>query len=699
MLTDNEVKAEPIDDTVEKIKKWKKESDTHLGGWLKEAEECYDMVSGNQWKAEDKSQVESVLGRTAVCYNRTTPVIDAVSGAEISNRQEVRYIPRTPGDSKVNEVLTAASKWIREGCNAEDEESDAFYDALVCGLGWTETRLDYQDEPDGKILVERVDPMTVRYDPSAKKRNLTDKKWILKESWLDKDEIKALWPDKIDEIAPSSMWADDKPEEHDATLAWLYEKDATGYDKRSSKYRVMHAEWFESETYYRVQSPDSGQLIELDKEKFEKLEGVYAQAGMPLQSVKQTRKKYKQAFVCGDVLLEEKDSPSKKCFTLNAITAKRDRNKNIWFGLVRPMMDPQRFANKFFSQILHIVNSNAKGGLMVEEGAVTNMRKFEEEWAKADSIVKFKDGALGRGSVQPKPTPAYPATPEKMMEFSIASIRDVTGVNLELMGLADRQQAGILEQERKQSGMVILSSLFDSLRHYRKEQGKVMAYYITEYISDGRLIRITGEEGEAYIPLIRDPEAMEYDVIVDDAPSSYDVKERTWRVLTEMWPMLQESGMAPPPESLIEFSPLPTSLVESWKAAMAEKKNQPEPPPPEIVKIQEQSKIEQMKLEQTAQADSMKAQQADMAMQAKMAQEQSFEEMRLDQQGRLEQMRLEQQERLDQMRMEQEELAEQRRLAHAERLALIQQETALIIAGAKNKAMVEISRNKEPIEE
>jgi hypothetical protein len=275
-------------------------------------------------------------------------------------------------------------------------------------------------------------------------------------------------------------------------------------------------------------------------------------------------------------VLEKGLCPSQVGFTFNALTGKRDRNKNVFYGLVRPMTDPQRWANKFFSQILHIINGNAKGGLMIEDGAVDNIRKLEEGWAQADSITVFNDGALSQGKVQPKPQAPMPLGPERMMEFSISSIRDSSGVNLEQLGMANREQAGYLEAQRKQAGITILSSMFDSMRRYRKNQGRLLADFIKNYLSDGRLIRITGQDGtERFIPLLRQDDTMQYDVIVDEAPTSHNVKERVFGMMMQMLPVLTKMGTPIPPE-LVDYMPLPSSLTEKWKAQIVKSQNDPQ---------------------------------------------------------------------------------------------------------------------------
>ena len=244
-----------------------------------------------------------------------------------------------------------------------------------------------------------------------------------------------------------------------------------------------------------------------------------------------------RAFL-GATILEYKPGRCATDFTVNCITGKRDRNENTWYGLVRAMKDPQRWANKFFSQILHIINSNAKGGLLAEKTAFDNPRKAEESWADPTAITFLKDGALAAGKVMPKPPAQYPQGLDRLLQFAISSIRDATGVNLELLGMADRQQAGVLEYQRRQAGMTILATMFDALRHYRKVQGRVMLYFVQKYVPPGRLIRIDGDNGPRYAPLVLDQVQTNYDVIVDETPTSPNQKEVVWQTITQMIPFL-----------------------------------------------------------------------------------------------------------------------------------------------------------------
>ena len=119
-----------LPDTLQRVKAAKKEADRAQGTWREEARTCYAFVAGEQWSETDKAALEEQM-RAPVVFNRIGPMIDSVSGSEVANRQAVQYIPRQVGDTGLNEVLTGAADYIRDNCDAEDEESDAFLEPVA----------------------------------------------------------------------------------------------------------------------------------------------------------------------------------------------------------------------------------------------------------------------------------------------------------------------------------------------------------------------------------------------------------------------------------------------------------------------------------------------------------------------------------------------------------------------------------------
>lgn len=613
-------------DILLRIQQWYRESREGSGEWREENRQCYDFVSGTsgtvgsagsgsggQWDDKDRNNLKTLL-RPCLEFNRIGPIIDSVSGMEVNNRQEVRYIPRTEGDENVNEVLTGAAQWVRDQCDAEDEESDAFIDLLVCGMGWTETRMDYEQDPDGMTVVERVDPFEMFWDRSTKRRNLDGARYVMRVKEVDITDARAMFPDADDENLHAA-WTLPSVGESEGPINKEKAKYYEGSDtqkKTSGKVRIVECQWWEREPFWRAMNPMTGEIEEVSEADYKILKEKLA--GQPFEAVKQVRRVYKRAFA-GAKILELGPGPCKDSFTLKCMTGKRDRNKGTYYGLVRAMRDPQRFANKFMSSILHIIATSGKG-ILAETDSFDDPRRAEEDWSRPDAIVWMKPGAVAGAKVLPKPGGQIPAGLPDMMMQAISAIRDVSGVNLEMLGMADREQAGVLEYQRKQSAMTVLATLFDALRRYRKEQGRVLLYFIQEYMSDGRLVRISGDDKAQYVRLSKDEQTLKYDVIVDQAPTSPNQKEATWAILGQMMPTLLKLPL--PTQIWVEIvkqSPLPTSFASKLQQVLQEQAQQPPPPDPEMMKLEidKQAKAQELehdkaKAEMQGQLEAQKAQ-------------------------------------------------------------------------------------------
>lgn len=603
--------ADDGDAGLERFQNWFKASKDISHKWRIEAREDYDFVAGNQWSDDDTATMKTQQ-RPVVTFNRTASIVDSVCGLEVTNRQEVRYIPRTLGKSGVNDLLTGAAQWVRDECNAEDEESDAFVDLITCGMGWTETRLDYDEDPEGKLLVLRVDPLEMFWDASARRRNLADAKHMFRVKDVSVGDAEDMFPDAdIDDL--NAQWAiDDNAETrepHDAMLAPFYIKDQSpDTDKQTYRVRLVEVQWWEHEKAYRVIDPATKKAVTLSPKDFKVVDERAKALGIPITSAKFKRKKYHRAIL-GSKVLKEWDGPEEGGFTYKCLTGKRDRNQGTWYGMVRAMIDPQKWANKWLAQVMYIINTNAKGGILAEADAFDNPQQAKDEWSDPSAVTIVSNGALAGDKIRDKPQVQYPAGIDRLMQFAISSIRDVSGVSLELLGMANKEQPGILEHQRKQAGMTILAGLFDSLRHYRKDQGRLMLYYITNYLSDGRLIRIGGPEDAQYVPLVKQPGLAEYDVIVDDAPTSPNQKEQTWGILQQMFPVLAK--MQVPLQvwmEFLEYSPLPASLVSKFKDELAQATQKQPQQDPKMIEAQAKAQAAAVTAQSKAQTEAARAQ-------------------------------------------------------------------------------------------
>jgi hypothetical protein len=561
------------------LRGWFRADATHSSGWRVEAKEMYDFRAGEQWNPEDR-QILNAQSRPEITFNRVLTILKAVAGMEINGRHEVCYIPRHNEDTAVNELLTGAAKWMTDECDAEDEESQAFDDCNTCGLSFTEHRLDYELDRKGLYVEERIDPLEMYVDRNAKRKNLVDARRMARVRKVPLADAMQLFRGKTRHQLDAT-WA--VGTEMDASSKTLEEKRKREENTTDTTYddmyevTIVNMQWWEREIYWLIADPVTNKTLELSEKEYNTFTArmkAMSTAGrdMKFVAVEMTRRVYKEAYLGGEVLSIGNAALGQ--FKWTAMTGEFNRTRGQWFGLVKVMRDPQMWANKWLSQSLHILNTTAKGGVVAEMDAFEDVRDAEDKWARPDSIIWVKRGALSgdKPKIMPRPGGAFPQGHIQLMEFAISAIRDVTGINLELLGMKDANQPGILEAQRKQAGMTVLATVFDSLRRFRKLGGRIRLHIIQNYLSDGRLIRVVGRDGAKAIPLMKDKCTGDYDVVIDDAPTSPNQKEQNWAVISGMLPAFKDQLTSNPQLMVdcLEFSPLPAKLIDAIKTTIAQ---------------------------------------------------------------------------------------------------------------------------------
>jgi len=584
--------------------------------WVEQASTCMRFVAGHQWTAVEEDELREQEKPNAA-LNQLARLVNVVCGQQVANRQELSYLPRKVEDAGGAEVMTDVARWVRDIGDEEYEESQAFRDLLNTGMGWTSRAMAYDVDEEGQITKERFDPRRFRWDTSARRPGLAEARWVQCDHWYSRDDIRERWGEEALEnmtVSPEATHFDNESGGplHNADSAWEYEKSAAAVDQRNGEFRVIHhVEWCRHTQYDVV--GDDGALVQLDEEQFGEAKERAEKLGMPVpQHAKRMKRRYYHVWTVGGTVLERGEAVLQTGFPYQCMTGIRDDETGHFLGLIHYGLDPQRFINTLLISTLHALKHGAKGGLMVEADAVDNVRKFEEDWAKSNAIAWVRPGAIAQGKVKPKDPPVLPAQLATLTQFLVESIPSIVGIAPELLSQAESKgQPGVVEELRTQAGLTLLTPWFDAIRLYMKRDGRVGLEMINRFIADGRMARIVGKQGEQFIPVTRQPDWARYSVAVDESTITRDAKGRTFQTLMMVAPQMAQMGIQPP-QSALDYLPLPQGLIQDWKKEIAAKQAQP-PQPSEKEKLEKMRVEGAMAIEDRKQQGAMQAAEVDAA--------------------------------------------------------------------------------------
>jgi hypothetical protein len=166
--------------------------------WRKMAETCYSFASLNQWGDTDLRIIDEEE-RAAITYDGIGPVVDAIVGTEVQNRQQMVFMARDPRNDKAGKKADRATegfRWAMDECNGDHERTELFRDAVVSGVGFGSVRMDLEDVADGRLCLDRVDPFDMGWDPYARKGNLEDANWFRHDKLVRVRDIVKQWPER-----------------------------------------------------------------------------------------------------------------------------------------------------------------------------------------------------------------------------------------------------------------------------------------------------------------------------------------------------------------------------------------------------------------------------------------------------------------------------------------------------------------------
>ena len=582
--------------------------------YVRMAQKCDDYYQGQQWDADDESALEAE-GRPALTINTILPTVNTILGEQSTRRADIQFKPRRGGDQEVANTLTKLYMQIADNNKLDWVEQQVFSDGLIMdGRGFFDVRMDFSDHVEGEIRITAKDPLDVLIDPDAK--DADPKTWteVFETRWMTLDEIEELYGKKKAErllfVAENGMsFGPDSVEYQESRFGETENGDdhfgpgVPGDDeyRNVKSLRVVerqHKKFARADFFVDPDTGDQRQCPEAWKEaKCKKFAKQYN-----LTLISKMIRKVRWTVTCDKVVLHDGWSPYND-FTIVPFFCYFRRGKP--FGVVRNLLSPQEQLNKIASQELHIVNTTANSGWMVESGSLIGMTAddLEEHGAETGLVLEY-----ARGTTPPMKITAnqIPTGLDRIAQKAMANVQTISGVTDSMLGTDSAEVSGIAIQAKQNRGAVMIQVPLDNLRKARQYLAEKVLNLIQTFYTEQRIIQVTNEDDplkprEEMVVNEMTPEGLivnnltlgEYDVIVSTAPARDSFDEVQFAEALN----LRQVGVAVPDDAIIEYSHLARKGELAKRIRTMTGQEPPSPEQAEAMAQQQQVAMVEMQLE------------------------------------------------------------------------------------------------------
>jgi len=438
--------------------------------WRERNTDNYAYYDGDQWTKEEVTALE-LRGQQASVLNIIRPTVDQILALEVNKRADIQVVGREPDDGGTADVLSKLLKQVFDQNSFNYYQGKAFREGVIGGAGWIEVSVEEDDTGRNEVMVNHIPWEEIYCDPYSKKPDGTDARFIIRQVWMDRDQVIELYPDHKDEIIKemdlltTAITADYKGHEREAQLQAGID---TLYDQVRRRVAV-------NETWYKDATGTIRYVVWMSN--------VFLEGEDP-----------------GDESVEDtmNESPySANVYPLVPFYAFRNR-KGEPQGVVEFIRPIQDALNK--SQSKYIWTQSARQSI-VEEGAVDSPEEWREEIAKPDGVLTVAPGRLNGVKILDHVNESTLLM--QNMQFLLAMSQRVSGVNDATLGIGGTNaRSAQQESTRLIQGSRMQTSIIENLFFTRRQVAKVVLRFIGQFYNDSRVVRITQPNGfNAFIEL------------------------------------------------------------------------------------------------------------------------------------------------------------------------------------------------------
>lgn len=420
-------------------------------------------------------------GQAPIIFNMVAPTIDGVLGMEAKTR--TGWVVRADGDEDLeiaeglNEKLNEAARMTK----ADQATAEAYAGQVKTGLHWVEVNKN-TNPFEYPYRVQSVHRREIYWDWHAKRADLSDARYLVREKWLDLDQAITAMP-KHKELLENAYtgwehWAKNFESfnnlSEDLVHAYSDYQETTidettwrdSYRDRVRIFEVWYRRWLKA----TVMTMPDGRVVEYDKNN---RIHVAAVANKLVKVSTGMFPKMRLAYYVGPHRIMDMASPlPHNGFPYIPFWGFREDGTSIPYGLIRRMMSPQDEINARRAKMYWLLS--AKRVIMDSDATDMSVQEVSDEVQRSDAVVILNPKRQNRDANAFRVEQDFQLAAQQFTAMKDAEemISRTSGVFNSMLGDGDSDaKSGIAISSLVEQGTVTLAELNDNYRFARREVG------------------------------------------------------------------------------------------------------------------------------------------------------------------------------------------------------------------------------------
>lgn len=538
--------------------------------FISKADRCEQFFVGEQWSKEDLAKLKEQR-RPAMTINKILSTLGNIFGEQVQNRTEILFRPKNGSPDETAEALTKIWMHISQENLLPWVRSDVFADGCIRSRGFYDVRLKFDDNMQGEIDISQLNSKNVVIDPDGDSYDPDDWNDVFVTKWLSGQDISVLYNEEDGEYLSerdggSFVYGLDSLERTRDRFGGVMP--VAGYFDTADKervrrnIRVLERQYRKLDKQLHFVDIETGDMrpipVGWDRNR---IASLIEKAQGQISTTKKLVKRIRWCVTADNVVLHDDWSPFKHLTVVPYFPHFR-YGKTV--GIVENLLGPQEILNKVSSQELHIVNTTANSGWILEAESLVNMttQELEQKGATTGLVIEFRKGSEPPQKIQPNQTPTGL---DRVSYKAEEHIKTISGVSDSMQGFDREDVAAKAIQYKTQRGSVNMTKVLDNLERTDYILARNCVDIIQEFYTEPRIVNIThvditqtaetvevNQVDPATGQITNDLTMGEYDITVTSSPHRASLEDSQFEQALGM----REAGIQIPDSVLIENSRL-----------------------------------------------------------------------------------------------------------------------------------------------